>query len=106
MKVLHLPYNIASKIFITVSSLCRIGLEAKGIAVNNYLDETGEGISVFNTKDYSYINPKKYFEYFRSSREIKEMILWADVVHWYYDYKIFGSEKFLNYLKRFKKPAV
>ena len=106
MKVLHLPYNIGSKITLTVAAQRKINIEAKGIAVNNYLDEAGENVEVFNTKDYNYLNPKKYFEYTRANREIKQLILWSDVIHWYYDFKIFHSEKFINLIKEFKKPSV
>ncbi len=106
MKVLHLPYNIGSKISITVSSLRKIGIDARGISVNNYLDEAGENVFVFKTKNYSYLNPKKYFEYLKANKKIKELISWADMVHWYYDYKIFRSDKFLNYVSALNKPAV
>jgi len=106
MKVLHLPYNIGSKITITVSALRKINIDAKGAAVNNYLDEAGENVEVFNTRDYSYLNPKKYFEYIRANRELKKMILWADVIHWYYDFRILRSERFINLIKHLNKPAV
>jgi len=106
MKVLHLPYNIGSKISLTVAALRKINVEANGISVNNYLDEAGENVKVLNTKDISYLNPKKYFEYIKIHRELKRMILWADVIHWYYDFRILRSERFLNLVKYFNKPAV
>ena len=106
MKVLHLPYNIGSKISITVSALRKIGVDAKGIAVNNSLDEAGENILVFNPHDYSIFNPKKLFVYLQASREIKKWIQWADIVHWYFDCRLMRTERFVDYVKYLNKPAV
>ena len=106
MKVLHLPYNIGSKITITVNSLRKIGVDACGIAVNNYLDFAGENVLVFNPRDYSYLNPKKYFTVVEANKKIMKAIEWADVVHWYYDFKVLKSERILNFINKIKKPAV
>ena len=106
MKVLHLPHNIGSKITLTVSALRKIGLDAKGIAINNHLDEAGENVHVFNPRNYSYLNPKKYVEYIKANRCLKESIVWADVIHWYYDYRILKSDRFVEMIKHFNKPAV
>jgi len=106
MKILHLPYNIGSKITITVNALRKMGVEAKGIAVNNHLDYVGENVQVFNSKDYSYLNPQKYFTVMEANKKIKQAIEWADVVHWYYDFKVFKSDSILNFISRINKPAV
>lgn len=106
MKVLHLPYNIGSKITITVNALRNAGLDAKGIAVNNRLDYAGDNVLVFNPRDYSYLNPKKYFTVIEANKKIRNAIEWSDIIHWYYDYKILRSEGILKYINQINKPSI
>jgi glycosyltransferase involved in cell wall biosynthesis len=106
MNVLHLPHNVGSKITLTVSALRKQGADAKGIAINNYLDSAGENVRVFNPREYSYLNPKKYSEYFNAKKCIEEYIRWADVVHWYYEPVILKTDRFVELVHRLNKPAV
>jgi glycosyltransferase involved in cell wall biosynthesis len=106
MNVLHLPHNVGSKITLTVAALRKLGADARGIAINNYLDEAGENVRVFNPKDFSYLNPRKYMEYSRARKCLKESILWADIIHWYYESTILKTDRFVEMVREYKKPAV
>ena len=106
MKELHLPYNIGSKILITVNAQREIGIDAKGIAINNYLDEEGKNLIIVNPAAYSYFHPKKYFKIAQAYYELFRLIHWADIIHWYYDYPVLKSGFILKWVKFLKKPAV
>ena len=106
MKVLHLPHNVGSKITLTVSALRKLGADARGIAINNRLDHAGEDVHVFNPKNFSYFDPRKYFEYSSAKRCLNESIAWADIVHWYYEPVILRTARFIDLVHRLNKPAV
>ena len=106
MKVLHLPHNINSRISESVALQRKIGIDAKGVAINNYLGDVAEHVKVFNPRDYGFLNPKKYFEYFSAHRELQKLIQWADIIHWYYNWKVLRTERVINFVKYFNKPAV
>ncbi|MFH1005812.1 MAG: glycosyltransferase [Bacteroidota bacterium] len=106
MKVLHLPYNIASKISITVDALQKIGIEARGISINNYPSQEANGVLTINPKEYGYHHPKKYFKIIESYFQLFRLIYWADIVHWYYDYRVLKTDLVLKWIRFLKKPAV
>jgi len=106
MKVLHLPYNVGSKILMTVDSLRKAGIDAKGIAINNYLDEEGENMSIYNSAKYPYYNPLKYFKTVQAYYRLFYWVNRTDVVHWYFDYHILKTDLVLRWVKFLNKPAV
>jgi glycosyltransferase involved in cell wall biosynthesis len=105
MKVLHLPYNVGSKILMTVTSLRKAGVDAKGIVINN-LDEAGSNMNVFNPAHYSYYNPLKYTTTIQAYYNLFYWIQWADIIHWYFDYRILKTDFALKWIKFWKKPAL
>src|SRR5690242_18223620 len=83
MKVLHLPYNIASQISITVRALRSVGVEARGLArkVSPIQDDSGiETVSWFG-------RPTPLARLARGIRwrlKLIRAMAWADVLHWHW----------------------
>ncbi len=106
MKVLHLPHNVASKISITVDALNSKGIDAKGIAINNQANQNARNILTINPAAYSFLEPGKYFSVIKSFYKLYRLIEWADIVHWYFDYRVLHSAWALNHIRKLDKPAV
>ncbi len=107
MKILLLPFNIASKGALTVDALNRIeGVEAKGIFVNNN-SKVASSEFARHFKSYSYKkNPIAwYFTFIKKSKHISRMIKWADVLHWIWD-SSFLSQKDLELARVLNKPGI
>jgi len=83
MKVLHLPYNIASQISITVRALRSIGIEARGLArkVSPIQEDAGiETVEWFG-------RPKPVSRLLRGLHwrlKLVRAMAWADVLHWHW----------------------
>lgn len=83
MKVLHLPYNIASQISISVRALRAIGVEARGLArkVSPIQEDAGvETVEWFG-------RPKPVARLLRGLRwrlKLVRAMAWADVLHWHW----------------------
>ncbi|MBK7854509.1 MAG: glycosyltransferase [Bacteroidetes bacterium] len=105
MKVLHLPYNVASLISNSILALKSIGVEAKGIAFGKNERLTENGITVFDDfKGDNAISKKiKQASYLL---HYYKLIKWADIVHWYWKVDILPMNLEFKLLKLFKKPGV
>lgn len=93
MKVLVLPFDIASKGAITVNSLNQLqGIQAIGVFVNpNNKVFKSEHAVYFNAYSFKK-NPVKWLnEYFRKVFTIVRLIFWADIVHWIWDSAFAGK---------------
>ena len=80
MRVLHLPFNIASQITTTVRALREIGVDARGLAKSGVIT-SNEIVELFPPRPKGlagYWTPLD--RYWRTLR----LIAWADVVHWHY----------------------
>lgn len=83
MKVLHLPYNIASQISISVRGLRAAGVEARGLArkVSPIQDDANiETVAWFG-------RPKPLARLMRGLRwrfKLVRAMAWADVLHWHW----------------------
>jgi glycosyltransferase involved in cell wall biosynthesis len=83
MKVLHLPYNIASQISISVRALRSLGVEARGLArkVSPIQDDAG-------IETVAWIGrPKPVPRLVRGIKwrlKIVRAMAWADVLHWHW----------------------
>src|SRR4051812_31563734 len=104
MKVLHVPYNIASQISITVRALRGLGVEARGLSrrVSPLQDDAGiETVDWRNT-------PRGVMRLLRSIRwrvKLAKAMSWADVIHWHWgDTTRKGLDLWLA--ARFRKPRL
>ena len=83
MRVLHLPYNIASQISISVRALRAIGVNARGLArkTSEIQDDSGiESVLWFG-------RPKPVSRLLRGMRwrlKLVRAMAWADVLHWHW----------------------
>src|SRR5579859_2016172 len=104
MKVLHLPYNIASQISITVRALRFAGLEARGLArkVSPIQDDSEiETVPWFG-------RPKPFPRLWRGVRwrlKLIRAMAWADVVHWHWGDSTWGGTD-LRIAARLRKPRL
>ena len=100
MKVLHLPYNIANFATITVEAINESGHQAKGLILTDYS-------ALHNNTGLKIITPKKgVFNKIKRFYHFMKALLWADVIHWYFDEKILPNNLALKIIKWLKKPAV
>lgn len=108
MKILLLPFNIASKGSITLDALNKIeGIEAKGLFVNGNDNRISKTKFAKHIKWYSFRKyPIKWFiTYISKSYEFKKMIRWADVLHWTWDSGFVGGWD-LKLAKLLNKPGI
>ncbi len=83
MKVLHLPFNIASQLAITVCAQRALGVEARGLARNfsNIQDHSGIETVEWLGK------PRPAARLWRGVRwrlRLARAMAWADVIHWHW----------------------
>ncbi|MBK6382068.1 MAG: glycosyltransferase [Chitinophagaceae bacterium] len=107
MKVLLLPFNIASKGALTIDALNRInGVEAKGVFVNKNMKVASSEFAR-HFKGYSFRrNPIGWAStYIHKSLHIYKMIKWADVLHWIWD-SGFSSQWDLKLARSLNKPGI
>lgn len=100
MNVLHLPYNIANWTTIHVHSLSKEeDVHARGLVF-------GDKLIIHNHDRLIYISQKNIFQKISSLFIFIKHVLWADVIHWYWDEKIFPNDWALKILRLFKKPLL
>lgn len=108
MRILFLPFDIASKGAITLNALNKIeGIEAKGFFVNENNSFTAKSIHAKYFKNIpAKSNPLKWLAvYLQKSYEVQKLIRWADVVHWIWD-SAFEGEWDLRLAGLLKKPGI
>ena len=84
MRVLHLPMNIASQMSATVRALRDVGVQTRGLALNNSPIQDSrdlEKYSVRSRRRYPVIGTAQTIRWWYA---VLTSIWWADVVHWYY----------------------
>lgn len=107
MRIVHMPYNVASFASESVRALRGLGHDARGLVFQPFSKSikfeglwniSHEGIekSVFKKLNY---NTQKYFQTIRH-------ILWADVIHWYWDADLLTQNLELKLIKWLNKPVV
>ena len=108
MKVLHLPYNIATNLTIALKSLKQVDdVEVRGLVLmDQHILHNYDGVKVIprlNNQRYSFkwfINViRRYYFFF-------VWVAWADVIHWYWDDKILTRGLALKWIKFLRKPAL
>lgn len=107
LKVLLLPFDIASKGANTIDALNKIqGIEAKGLFVNKN-DKVARSNDAYYFDYVSFkANPFKWvIVYIKKLKKFYELIKWADVLHWVWDSSFFGGLD-IRMAKVFKKKGV
>lgn len=108
MKVLILPFDVASKGPLTLDALNKIeGVEARGLFVNGNDDRTARSSYAKHIPWVSFRkHPMRWLSiYLRKSYEVQRLIRWADVLHWIWD-SGFEGEWDLRLAKLLNKPGV
>lgn len=103
MRILHLPYNIASQISVTVRALRAVGADARGLAESGVV-----------TANDSYeplpaaVGPRarRLAQKLRGMLVVARAISWADVVHWHYDAYAARSAADLRLARRLGKRRI
>ena len=100
MKVLHLPYNVANWTTIHVNTLNKIdGIKAKGLVFTEK--------HIFHDHDnLIYISQKTWWQKYKSAFTFIRYVIWADVIHWYWDDKIFPRNWVLKFIRFMRKPCL
>jgi glycosyltransferase involved in cell wall biosynthesis len=107
MKVLLLPFNIASKASITIDALNKIeGVEARGLFLGADVKQTiGKNVIRLNPCTF-FPNPFKWVVFqIKKAYYFKKLIRWADVIHWIWD-SAYSSQIDLKYAAFLKKPGL
>lgn len=108
LKVLLLPYNIASKVAITVNALNRIeGVQARGLFLggSKYQTATGTNLKILQPVNLR-PDPVKWLKYQSAKAfHFEKMIRWADVIHWIWD-SAFAGQLDLRYAALLGKPGI
>lgn len=98
MRVLHLPVNIASQVSITVRALRDIGIEARGLVVNNSPIQGSEGIEAFEVVSRRRHPVRGFIQTLSWWYAVQSAIRWADVVHWYFGSRTLPKDLDLKYV--------
>jgi hypothetical protein len=79
LKVLVLPFNIASMPAITVKALKENGHDAVGLILQNDIKQSADGLKVYN---YAKKPLQRIWAYIRWYTQFIRLLFWADIVHW------------------------
>jgi hypothetical protein len=99
MRILHLPANIASQIYVSVRALRNIGEDARGIVVDPSSIQESEGLKVYRFNG----NRAKMLGAIPS---VFAAIYWADVLHWHFGATALPRYLDLNWARLLNKPGV
>jgi len=89
MKVLHLPYNIASQISVTVQGLREIGIDASGMVFDNNVIQDPSGLLMLPEIMSRRRNPiRGSLNLWSLRRTVLHAIQLADVVHWHFSWAL------------------
>jgi len=107
MRVLHLPYNIASQISVSVRALRDIGVDARGLVLNGLALQDADAIENYRLSLPWHRNPLLSL---RQSavwlRAFRAAVRWADVVHWHYTVTNIPADLDLKYIAHLGKPRI
>jgi glycosyltransferase involved in cell wall biosynthesis len=84
MRILHLPYNIASQIQIVVRALRKAGYEARGMQGPASVIHSGQELEVLNYSDARRFTPAWFRTSGAAMAKAAAAIIWADVVHYHF----------------------
>lgn len=106
MKVLHLPHNIASQISITVRALRDIGIEARGLVINNSPIQDSKGLETFDIKSRRRHPVRGIIQTLSWWYTAQSAIRWADVVHWHFGSATLPKGLDLKYIAFLNKARI
>jgi glycosyltransferase involved in cell wall biosynthesis len=104
-RVLHLPTNTASLPSHTVRGLRKIGVDARGLTIGNAIIQSAEELEIINIKGQRW-SPTWFWTKLTASYYVLKWIIWADVIHWYFDTRALPYGLDLKLIKFLNKPAV
>ena len=85
MRVVHLPYNVASQIQIQVKALRGAGVETRGLVMNASSTQSSAGMEIYDAfPDEPRFSLRWVRDRIARSRSVLAAIKWADVVHYQY----------------------
>jgi hypothetical protein len=98
VRILHLPLNIASQLYISVKALNSIGEEARGLIVNpSILQEKGD-IDFYKLDTFSNKIAAIY--------PVLSKVYWAEVLHWHFGVSALPKLLDLYWARLLRKPGV
>lgn len=109
MKVLLMPRNIGSDMYYRKSAYAKIGIDVKAYSFPTDLITTSDSIKLLPEIPNNFNPFSRVLNILRYRRMLKELLDWADLVHWVYDLTYLPL---LNYpiefdiLLKSKKPGV
>jgi glycosyltransferase involved in cell wall biosynthesis len=107
MRVLHLPYNIASQISVTVRALRDIGVDARGLVLNGLSFQDADGVENYSIQLPWHRRPLLSLKQsVRWLNAFRAAVSWADVVHWHYTVTNMPCDLDLRAIALLKKPRV
>lgn len=107
LRVLLLPYNIASKAAITIDALNSVeGVEARGLFLGGSRYQT-IGRNVTRLEPVSFRpDPLQWLKYHTGKiYHFEKLIRWADIIHWIWD-SAFAAQMDLRYAALLGKPGI
>lgn len=106
MKVLHLPFNIASQISVTVQALRREGIDARGLVLGNHTIQDPTGIELLPNPLRRRTHPiRGRLQRWANRRAILDAIRWADVIHWHYGWALPEAYD-VQFAEKLGKPGI
>ena len=106
MKVLHLPVNIASQVSITVRALRDIGVDARGLVLNNNAIQESEDLETFEVVSRRRHPVRGFIQSLPWWYAVQSAIRWADVVHWHFGAAGLPRYLDLQWARLLNKPGV
>lgn len=106
MKVLHLPWNMASQISVMVRALRAIGVEARGLSLsaNRYCDSRAiEVLAPTSRQRYTF---RWLGQTVRRWQAVLRDLRWADVIHWHWGKPALRWHLCLRYAAFLGKPRL
>jgi hypothetical protein len=106
VRVLHLPFNIASQISATVRALRDIGVEARGLVSDNADIQDATAIEQLPQALSCCRHPiRRMLQRWANRRTVLDAIRWSDVVHWHYSWAL-PSAFDVRYASRLGKAGI
>jgi hypothetical protein len=106
MKVLHLPSNIASQVSITVRALRDIGIDARGLVVNNLATQRDIGIETHLVRSASNGLLLRKWQKFIWWLKVIVAIQQTDIVHWHSGSSAFLKHYALSFAAKLNKARI
>jgi hypothetical protein len=107
MRVLHLPYNIASQISVTVRALRDLGVDARGLVLNGLSFQDADAVENFSLSLPWHRRPLLSMKQsIRWLNAFRSAVAWADVVHWHYTVTNIPGDLDLRTIALLKKARI